>query len=139
MTPGLWLMLAFSALTGALFAQRLRRLARDVHELRSLTKAEGVVEDVESGRGRQPDGMGRGTIRFVDTWGQERRFKTGWSEDVYRVGETISVLYHPTKKVAPRVFRPGALVEIVLTVLLGAALSGGSLAVVVITWLRKQH
>ena len=136
MTTGSWILLGFAGVTGAAFALLLRRLANELHARRALTRAEGVVEDVEFSQGGRTSGS-RVTVRFVDARGQERRFRGGWSEAVFSVGEKVRVGYRPAGGTPPQVLTTRALVESLLVTLLSGALCGAALLVLVRTWVRS--
>jgi len=136
MTTGSWILLGFVGVTGAAFALLLRRLAHELHARRTLTRAEGVVEHVELSKGGRTSGS-RVTVRFVDAHGQERRFRSGWSEAVLSMGERVRVGYRLAGGMPPQVLTTRALVESLVVTLVSGALSGAALFVLVRTWLRS--
>jgi hypothetical protein len=98
---GLMLMSAFAVVAATAFAICVRALLAEPAARRSLSRADGVVEQVQFSRSGQPTGS-RATVGFVDEYGQQQRFTTPWSEHPYSEGDTVPVGIHSTEAIPPR-------------------------------------
>lgn len=132
------IMVGCAAVSGAAFVFLAKALAEELRARRDLARAQGIVEQVEHSRAGAAEGRSRATVAFTDLHGQQRRFKTDWSENHVSQGDVVTVGYHATKAMPPRLFTASGIAGQVFWALIPGAIAGASLFVLLRVWLTRS-